>query len=439
MRARATLFVLAFLALPALSAEGPILQETEPNGFTVPAPMEVGTPGQDGLRVVGTLSPTSASGLAPGDSDGFAFGVTGGSGDLEVLLESPSPFPFLLALSEIVDGSPRLRAAVLGPSPLRLQLPGPSGEALFKVGVAAFGDGGDAPWELTLSETATFPPWTGAPCAAPAASTEPDGDAIVANDVEDFGGLLCGTGVLGALVDPSGEGEGDVDMFRFRNLLPLPARLLVRADPGTVRVEVDHLNYVGLTPVASRVFGEETALELPVLAPGMEYVVRLSASHGQVPLAYSWHLEPVAIPPEEAATGLALAGGRLRKQTEAAGGPWSVDGEFDPTEQGPLLPDGTGEVRVGGVAFPLPAGALEERPSGLLRWRAPPGSEGLRLVRIDPLSGRLRLKGRGRVVEQEELLRVELERGEFRVGGQAELEPSRNGRVLRVAPPAGEP
>ncbi|NUN53371.1 MAG: hypothetical protein HUU06_11380, partial [Planctomycetaceae bacterium] len=339
MRPSAGIAALLLAAGTVLSSPPAAVPETEPNGFTNPAPLFLGLLGAEGLAVEGTLDPTSPTGLDPGDRDGFSF-TAGESGPFAATLEAAPGTTFLLALAVEGEAGPRSLGAVSGPAPLTLSVPDLEAGGTFRVGVAAFAGGDPLPYTLSLVREDALPPWEGTICAAETVAAEPDGSAGEAGDLGFFTGVLCARGSLETIVPPGFEGAGDEDFLRFRNVLPVAARLRFRADPGLLRLEAYALSFVGLSSIGTAAFGEEGALELPVLAPGADYFVRVYADQGEVPLDWSLVLEPLAGPPEPEAAPLELSAARVR--LPEPGTSFRVDGTFSP---------GTGAGLEGGVPF----------------------------------------------------------------------------------------
>ncbi len=424
--------VASLVAGLALAGGGTPVAEVEPDGFTHPLPQPLGAVGPTPVCVEGTLDPTHPTGLEPGDRDGFSFTLSGDA--VAARLTSAVGASFMLALAEDGnEGPPAGIATVVGRSPLSLDVPGLVPGNTYRVGVAVFSDGAPAPYSLVLSAEDLLPPWSGDLCVAPAGETDPDTSLLDGTDLGDFSRILCGAGVLDAA--PPEEGvPGDEDRFRFRNLLPVPARLTVVADPGEVRVVVETLVFVGSVERASLSFGDVGVLDLAPLRPGATYVLRLSTPPGSPARAYSFHLEPVAAAPPEPGFPVDLAWARIRLHEDPERTSFTVRGTFDPTALPPLDRAAGATVRVRTLRQDLGQSALDEDDLGRLVYRGLPGSAGIRRLVLDPFLGTLLLRGRrgdlGAAGDGE--VRVEIRLGEQALEGGAEAVVRRNGRLLVV-------
>ena len=416
-----------------LGAAGPVA-EVEPDRFD--APQSVGTLGPAGIQVTGSINPTSANGLAPGDDDGFSF-TMGAGGSLTATVDGGAGTTFVLGLATVGAPGGSLLGVVMGPAPLTLAIPGLLAGTDYRVGVTALGSGTAVPYALSLSAADSLPAWSGAESAGPVDEAEPDDTVAGATDLGDYTGPLHGRGTLSSVIPPDPENPvvGDVDVFRFRNILPVSARLVFQADPGLLVVEVDQLIFLGPLPVAISSFGEAGEVALPPLHPGAEYLVQIHADQGTAPLAYSFFLEPASPVPPADAEPLAILGASVRLPKGAGRGSFDLLGSFEPGLAS-QVPDGAVfSYAVRGVGDVFAAGLLEVDDRGRLRYKAPPGTAGLRFLVVDPYGGTFRLRGRG--VDwgdagdpADPTISLELALGDVLLTGTAE--GTGKGRVLRV-------
>jgi hypothetical protein len=427
--AAALVFAGAAVAVPVS------VPETEPDGFTTPPPQAVGVLGAAGISISGGLDPTSPTGLDPGDRDGYSFTMEA-EGPFRATVDDGAGTIYLLAIvEETVDG-PELLAAVLGPAPLTLSRPLLEAGPTYRVGVAAFSDGTPTSYLLDLYPENAIPPWTGETCTSFLAESEPNEATLDATPLGWFDRTLCGQGDIAVVSPPDSGIDGDDDTFRFRNVLPVAARLVVDADPGLVDVEVDVLGFVGPAPIFSTSFGGATDVALPTLQPGADYMIRFSARQGTEPLHYSFHLEPVAGPPPGPPEPLELENAMLRFGPDARRSRFSIRGLFEPGV-GDTLGSGA-ELRlfVRGGEADLAEGKTSLDSLGRLRWRAPPGLDGIRRFSFDPYDGVLIARGKGvdlhgDVDPSDPLVEVLLDFGNLRLGGSGDGVFRRKGRVLK--------
>ena len=410
--------------------------ETEPDGFTTPLPQATGVLGPSGISVEGTLDPTSPTGLDPGDRDGFSFAMQA-DGPFRAVVDDGAGGTFLLAVAEETADGPRVLAAVLGAAPLTLSRPALSADSSYRVGVAAFADGTPLPYALDLAAEDAIPPWTGETCTAWVPEAEPNGSALDATDLGWFDRVLCASGSVAAVSPPGSGIAGDADTFRFRNVLPVPVRLAVTADPGLVDLEVQQLGFVGPQPLASASFGGATEILLPALQPGADYMVRVSARQGEDPLAYSFHLEPVAPPPRPPPTPLDLGRSLLRLGPGPGRSSFSVRASFEPGVGTGLATGDPFALRLRGWGQSFGEGLLRMDGLGRLRWRSAPGTPGLRTLLLDPFEGTLALRGggldlAGSVDPLDPTVSLELAVGDLRFAASEEGEFRPGRRVLRV-------
>ena len=428
----------AVVALLAGAAAGiPVMvAESEPNGFTTPAPQSLGILGPDGITVTGALSATSPTGLAPGDDDGYSF-TPAADGPFRAVVDDGAGATFVLGLAEQAEGGPVLLAAVIGPAPLALSRPALKAGTVYRVGVAALGDGSALPYTLALDGTNAVPPWTGQPCDGTVAEVEPNADALTATDLGWFDRSLCGSGSLATVAPLGSEEPGEIDTFRFRNVLPVTATLNVSADPGTIDLEVAQLSFVGTFPVASATFGSGTVLGLPKLEPGADYLVSVSGRSGTTPLNYSFFLEPVGPPSKPAQEPMDIVKATLRLGPDARRSRFSLVGAFD-SGLGAGLEDGVPmDFFLRGGETTLGSGSLVLDDLGRLLWKAPKGYDGIRSFVFDPFLGSVTVKGRGvdlrgSVDPEDPAIFVDLDFGAFRLGTTEDGVFNRNRRVLKV-------
>ena len=417
-----------------LAAAAPPVGEAEPDTFS--APQAIGVLGPEGLAVTGTLDPTDPTGLAPGDLDGFSF-TTAADGPLSATLDAGGG-TWLLGLTREGPAGVEFLGAVTGPAPLVLSRPDLAAGPTYRVGVAALHDGSPLPYALSLAAVDDLPDWSGADLPGPVPGVEPDDSAATAADLGDFTGLLSASGSLSSAVHPNAdEGyPGDTDTFRFRSVLPTAARLVFRADPGLLRVEFQQLVLVGAFPVLEATFGEVGEVALPPLLPGAEYLVQVRADLGNVPLAYTFFLEPAAAPPPAEPEPMTIRRATLRLGPAGPRTSFAVDAAFEPGLAA-AVPDGASfSYAVRGAGEVFAEGLLRMDDLGRLRYLAPPGTPGLRSLLLDPFEGNLRLRGRG--VDWgdsgdpgDPTVAVEVEVGGVRFGGEADGQVLGR-RVLRV-------
>jgi hypothetical protein len=381
--------------LLALGAAAGTVQEQEPDGFTTPLPQAVGVVGTDGITVPGVLDPTSSTGLDPGDRDGFSFTMESAGPLSATVDDGGAGNVFVLALAREDPGGPVQLAAVLGAAPLTLSRPDLEAGPVYRVGVAALGDGSPLPYALDLRPVDSLPPWTGDVPQAPMQETEPDGSASEAVDLGDFTGVLWAQGSLSTVEPPGSGATGDADTFRFRAVLPAAARVVADASPGLVVLEIQSLVFVGAQPILQVKFGGASEVVLPPLQPGAAYLLRVSAEQGAAPLAYALRVEPWAVPPPPPPEPLEIRRATLRFAEEDARCSFSVRGAFAPGTGLDVLPGAPFSYRVRGLQEAFAEGFLGEDARGRLRYRAPKGSTGLRTLVYDPARGTLSLKGRG--------------------------------------------
>jgi len=423
--------------LAAAAASGlPPVPEQEPDSFSGPSapPQALGTLDAGGLSVAGALDPTSPDGLAPGDDDGFSFSPAA-DGDFQATLSSAPGDFFVLALAREDEAGLVALAATSGPSPLVLAVPGLTAGATYRVGVAALGDGTPAAYQLDLAAVAeALPPWTGETCAGFTPEAEPDDTAVDAFPLGDFVRVLCASGSFDTIVPGGG---GDVDTFRFRNVLPVPVRLAVTADPGQVTVEFQKVAFVGVGTVVSVTFSEAVALVLPALAPGQVYLVRLEGKQGTVPLNYSFHLEPSA-PPGPAVLGAPVERAVLRMGEDPAEHSFTLRAGFPPGDF--AAPTGSAvSCRVRGLADDALDDPIEVDRRGRYVYRGGKRA-GLRSLVLDPSLGRLTLRGKGadlagEVDPADPAVSFEVRIGDLIVSGTADGRfPQGNLALLKVLP-----
>ncbi|MHC4820262.1 MAG: hypothetical protein ACYTDX_00910, partial [Planctomycetota bacterium] len=411
------------------------VDELEPTSSSVPQQLGVL---DGGALLTGSLASTTPSGLDPADRDGYAFTLDA-EGPLTITLEqlsgSGSP-PFTLALVEGEIGSSVQRAAILGEAPLTLSVAKVPADTNLRLLVGAFHDGEALDYGIEITPQASLPTWSGALCDPATEVSEPNDDLLAATDLGDFTGILCAGGSLDAVHPPAAEDESDRDVFIFRNVLPVPARLTVDADPGTTVVTVQQLVFIGVVPVASSRFGERSVLELPALEPGQQYGIEVTAEIGQAPLNYSFRLEPVAPPPPEPPAPLDILKADLRLDGSGQRGAFKIVAEFETQDLGSLFPGETLAWTIRGLEEGPIAGALQVDARGRYVYRAPRGSRGLRRLVMDPETGIAKLKGRradlrGDVADEDPAINVLLSLGEKRLAGEVEGERSPSGRRLR--------
>jgi len=376
----------------ALAVPPAMVEETEPNGFT--SPMDVGTLGVDGIEIDATLDPTSPTGLDPGDRDGFRFRMEA-AGPFAATVDDGRGTPFVLALSRDTPNGAVQVAAVLGPAPLTLAVKALPTGIDHAVGVAALGDGNPLDYTLTLLPEDALPPWSGAPCIGFLPETEPNPAALQATDLGDFTGVLCATGTLSSVAPPSGGDERDIDLYRFRNVLPVPARLTVRADPGQIRVDVQELVFVGTSTFLTHTFGGEAVLEIPTLRPGATYLVQVAGDFGTTPLTYTMHLEPVAAEDENPPEPLEVNRAAVRLGPDPGRHSFRVNARFEPGLGVAFLPGVAFSYRVRGLSESYGEGIMVGDRAGRLRFKAGRGVPGLRRLVFDPFRGVLRMQGKG--------------------------------------------
>src|SRR5258706_13692090 len=212
-------------ALLGAAAAGPgTVPETEPDGFTTPAPQAVGIVGPGGIAVSGTLDPTSPSGQEPGDNDGFSFAVAA-NGPFRAVVDDGAGTTFVLGLSVETSSGADLLATVIGPAPLTISRPLLTTGKVYRIGVAALGDGSPLSYSLGLFPEDAVPPWTGESCTGFVPEQEPDDDTASATWLGWFDRTLCGQGDIAVVAPIDSEIVGVIDTFRFRDVLPLPARI----------------------------------------------------------------------------------------------------------------------------------------------------------------------------------------------------------------------
>ena len=386
MRTVVAAALLVVFAVPHLTAPPPLVTRAEPKGSTTPPPQAAGALGAEGIDMEGVLD--------PGDRDGFSFTVSS-DGPLAATVEAAPGASFLVSLAREGADGPVGVASVMGAAPLTLAVPLLEAGAAFRIGVAALDVDAPLPYTLALRREAVLPGWSGEICGTPTPSAEPDGYPLAATDLGFFTGVLCGSGALDAVVVPGGEGEGDEDHFRFRNVLPVPARLRFTTDPGLIRVEAQAVVFVGVQPFAAASFGEEGTLDLPALAPGSDYVIRVGADQGTAPLSYSFVLEPVAPPPGPEPEPLTVTRARVRLDPAGTRASFSVDGVFAAGTGLVLDASAPFAWSLRGAGQEFAAGLLTRDSRGRLVHRGLPGAPGLRLLRFDPVRGRVHLRGKG--------------------------------------------
>jgi hypothetical protein len=424
------------LALLAATAAAVAISETEPDGFTTPAPQALGTLGAGGLAVNGVLDPTSPTGLSPGDDDGFSFSMAS-AGPFRAVVDDGAGATFVLGLAEETEDGLVLRAAVIGPAPLTLSRPALAAGTVYRLGVAALGDGSPLAYTLSLDLVDAVPPWTGETCPGPVAEVEPNEDTVSATDLGWFERRICGEGDV-AVVSPIDSGiTGDADTFRFRNVLPVPATLKITADPGTLDVEVSQLIFVGPATIAAATFGSETTLGLPALEPGADYTVRVSARSGEAPVHYSFFIDPVGPENPPAPEPLDLGRTVLKLGPDAKRSRFSFRGTFA-AGLGEGLGDGTDLIlKLRGGETALASGKLVLDSLGRLVWKAPKGLDGIRSFQFDPYVGTVKVTGRGvdlagSVDPADPAIYVDMDFGPFRLGTTESGVFSRKGRMLRL-------
>ena len=424
------------VALIAVAAAAVPVLETEPNGFSTPAPQAVGVVGSGGLSVSGTIDPTSPTGLSPGDDDGFSFTMEA-EGPLRAVVDDGAGGTFVLALGEETGSGLVLRAAVIGPAPLTLTRPLLAAGTVWRMGVATLGDGTPRAYTLSLDPVNEVPPWTGETVPAPVPETEPNDFPVSATDLGWFDRRLWAEGDI-AVVSPVDSGiTGDAETFRFRNVLPVTASLRITADPGTVDVEVSQLVFVGTSTIAAATFGSETTLGLPKLEPGADYLVRISARSGEAPVHFTLFLEPVGPEQEAPPEPLDIEAAVLKLHPDPARNRFSLRGVFEDGLGTELDDTASVILKVRGGETALASGKLTFDSLGRLEWKAPKGLTGIRRFLYDPYDGVVRIQGRGvdlagDVEAGDPGIFVEIDFGDFRLGTTEEGVFSRNGRTLRV-------
>jgi len=428
------LSVPAILLAALLAAAAPPIGEVEPNGFTTPAPQAVGVLGAAGIQVQGTLDPTSPSGGDPGDRDGFSFTMEAAGPFTAVVDDGGAGETFVLALVGDGPGGPVLLASSQGPAPLTLSRPGLETGVDYRVGVAAFSDGAPLAYDLSLTAESTLPPWTAAPCPGYAPEAEPNDGGPTATDLGDFTGILCAEGIQSAVSPPGSGDPADPDFFLFRNVLPTPVRFVFDADPGTLKVTIHFLGFVGPFPWIEDTFGGHREILTPALEPGGSYFVDVRAEQGTAPIAYRFHMEPSAPPPLPPPEPLELSRARLRL---APGPSFRLKGTFQPGIGVDLGAGAPFTWRVRGLEGSVVSGEMRLTRRGKLRYRAPRGTPGLKALDFDPLRGRFSLRGKGldlqgeyEPLDPEVLVHLDLD-GTRLEAIEAGLF-SRDGRVLRV-------
>jgi hypothetical protein len=411
----------------------------EPNGFTHPDPQPVGALGAEGILVDASLDPTSPDGLDPGDRDGFAFTLADPGPLTATVDDGGAGKTFLLGLiREEAAGGVTFLGGVLGPAPLSLGNPGLEAGPVYRVGVASFGDGTPLPYSLSLETRDSLVPWTGQTCDGYLPEAEPDDAPIQAVDLGWFDRTLCGEGEISSIGLPEEGIAGDADVFRFRNVLPIPARIVVNAGPGEVHLEVQSLAFIGAATFLDRRFGGVADEVTGTLQPGADYFVRLSADRGDGPIHYTFHVEASAPAPPAPPEPLDLRRAVLRLSPGSGGPSFSVRATFQPGLGSNVQPRSAFSYRVRGLAESFEAGArLFEESDGRLRYRAFPGTPGLRTLTFDPFRGLLVLRGRGLPLDQawdpgDPTLEVRATLGEVRLAADETGEFRERGRVLRT-------
>jgi hypothetical protein len=427
------LSLLAVLAITLAAAADPVA-EVEPNGFSTPDPQALGVLGAAGLEVSGALDPTSENGADPGDRDGFSFTMEAAGPLTAVVDDAGAGRTFVLALAREDEGGVVQIASVQGPAPLTLSCPGLEAGPGYRIGVAAFSDGTALPYGLTLSATSSLPAWTGQPCPGFVPEVEPNGDGSRALHLGDFVTVLCAEGVQSLVSPPNSGDPADPDFFMFRNVLPTPVRFVFEADPGTLRVTIHRLGFVGPFSWIEKQFGGYTEILSPALQPGMTYLVEVRAEQGTAPIAYRMHLEPSAPPPPPPPEPADLTRARLRL---GPGPAFRLNGTFEPGLGGDLEAGAPVGFVVRGLEGEIAAGVLTQTRRGRLRYRAPRGTMGLRALDFDPFRGRFSLRGagldlQGEVEPGDPLVSVLLDFGDLSVLAEEQGEFSPDGLVLRV-------
>ena len=423
----------AVLAI-ALAAFADPVGEVEPNGFSTPDPQAVGVLGAAGIQVQASLDPTSPNGADPGDRDGFSFTMEAAGPLTAIVDDGGAGKTFVLALArEDGEGLVQL-ASSQGPAPLTLSCPALEAGVGYRIGVAAYSDGSALPYDLSLSAASSLPAWTGLPCPGFVAEAEPNDDGVRALDLGDFTTVICADGAQ-SLVSPPGSGEpADPDFFLFRNVLPTPCRFTFEADPGTLKATIHRLGFVGTFPWIEKSFGGFTEIDTPALLPGMSYLVEVRAEQGTAPIAYRFHLEPVAPPPPPPPEPADLRRGRLRLSPTPS---FRLSGIFEPGLGGDLEAGVPVSFQVRGLAGEVASGVLTQTRRGKLRYRAPRGTLGLRALDFDPVRGRFLVRGsgvdlQGEVEPGDPMLSVLIDFGDLSVLASEEGQFSPDGQVLRV-------
>jgi hypothetical protein len=418
--------------MAVLAAASPVT-ETEPNGFDTPAPQAMGALGAGGFQVTGSLDPTSADGLDPADRDGYSFTMEAAGPVSATVDDGGAGKTFLLALSREDAGGPVILASALGPAPLTLASGSLATGETYRVGVAALSDGTALPYTLDLLPQDALPPWTAAPCPGDVPEAEPNGDLALATDLGDYTGVLCGAGSIAEVAPPGSGLDGDPDLFRFRNVLAVPAKLVVNADPGTLRVTISSLGLGTLDAVVEDTFGIYREIATPTLLPGMTYVVAIRGEQGTAPLDYDFHLEPDSPPPPPPPEPIALTKGRIRL---APGPSFRVTGTFAKGTGAGLAAGIPFHYKVRGLEETFGTGVLRRTGGGVLKYRAPKGTPGLKALVFHPAKGRLVLRGAGidflNVDPTDPRVEVEVGLGTMLFLGSEPGRFSPNGAVLRL-------
>jgi hypothetical protein len=238
-----------------------------------------------------------------------------------------------------------------------------------------------------------------------------------------------------SLVSTPGSGDpADPDLFLFRNVLPTPCRFTFEADPGTLKVTIHRLGFVGTFPWIEKSFGGFTEIDTPALLPGMSYFVEVRAEQGTAPIAYRFHFEPVAPPPPPPPEPADLKRGRLRLSPAPS---FRLSGTFEVGLGGELEAGVPVSFQVRGLAGEVASGVLTQTRRGKLRYRAPKGTAGLRALDFDPFRGRFSVRGagvdlQGEVEPGDPVLSVLIDFGDLSVLAAEEGEFSPDGQVLRV-------
>jgi hypothetical protein len=124
----------------------------------------------------------------------------------------------------------------------------------------------------------------------------------------------------------------------------------------------------------------------------------------------------------------------------APGPSFRLSGVFEPGTGGALEAGVPFSYRVRGLEESFGAGVLREGRGGRLRYRAPRGVDGLRLLVLDPFRERLVLKGKGLDIQKDDnprdpTVEVDLDVDGVRFAAIEEGLLSLDGNAIRIAKP----